>query len=220
MGRLTIFTAFLAISLPLAIPLPATAEITVPIVAKMHYEAIETPLTTEDSDRVEVTEFFSYACVHCYNFDPVLDAWRSRQPEDVAFRRVPAIFYQSWKPFAQAYYTAVALGIAEESHMAFFEAVHVEQRQLMEPRDIASFYAQFGVSEADFLKTYNSFGIRSRVQNAMAHGRAYGTGVPTVIVNGKYRVHGRLDGLQGKGFEDLLAVVDFLVERERKAQTQ
>ncbi|MCZ6871533.1 MAG: thiol:disulfide interchange protein DsbA/DsbL [Gammaproteobacteria bacterium] len=200
MGRLTIFTAFLAISLPLAIPLPATAEITVPIVAKMHYEAIETPLTTEDSDRVEVTEFFSYACVHCYNFDPVLDAWRSRQPADVAFRRVPAIFYESWKPFAQAYYTAVALGIAEESHMAFFEAVHVEQRQL--------------------LKTYNSFGIRSRVQNAMAHSRAYGTGVPTVIVNGKYRVHGRLDGLQGKGFEDLLAVVDFLVEQERKAETQ
>jgi thiol:disulfide interchange protein DsbA len=220
MGRLTIFTAFLAISLPLAIPLPATAEITVPIVAKMHYEAIETPLTTEDSDRVEVTEFFSYACVHCYNFDPVLDAWRSRQPADVAFRRVPAIFYESWKPFAQAYYTAVALGIAEESHMAFFEAVHVEQRQLLKPRDIASFYAQFGVSEADFLKTYNSFGIRSRVQNAMAHSRAYGTGVPTVIVNGKYRVHGRLDGLQGKGFEDLLAVVDFLVEQERKAETQ
>ncbi len=219
MGRLTIFTAFLAISLPLAIPLPATAEITVPIVAKMHYEAIETPLTTEDSDRVEVTEFFSYACVHCYNFDPVLDAWRSRQPADVAFRRVPAIFYESWKPFAQAYYTAVALGIAEESHMAFFEAVHVEQRQLLEPRDIASFYAQFGVSEADFLKTYNSFGIRSRVQNAMAHSRAYGTGVPTVIVNGKYRVHGRLDGLQGKGFGDLLAVVDFLVEQERKAET-
>ena len=104
--------------------------------------------------------------------------------------------------------------------MAFFEAVHVEQRQLLEPRDIASFYAQFGVSEADFLKTYNSFGIRSRVQNAMAHSRAYGTGVPTVIVNGKYRVHGRLDGLQGKGFEDLLAVVDFLVEQERKAETQ
>ncbi len=178
MGRLTLLTAFraislsLAVALPLAVPLSASAEITEPIVAEMHYEAIETPLTTEDSDRVEVTEFFSYACVHCYNFDPVLDAWRARQPEDVAFRRVPAIFYQSWVPFAQAYYTALALGIVDESHMAFFKAVHVEQRQLVEPRDIARFYAQFGVNEEDFLKTYNSFGIRSRVQNAMAHSRA------------------------------------------------
>lgn len=214
MGRLATFIALLVIALPSA------AQLAGPIAEATHYETIETPLTTEDPTRVEVTEFFSYACIHCYNFDPVLEAWLEHQPDDVVFRRVPAIFFQNWLPFAQAYYTALALDVVDESHQAFFKAVHVEQRQLVEPRDIAGFYAQFGVSEGDFLKTYNSFGVRSRVQNARAHSRAYGTGVPTLIVNGKYRVHGRLDGLQGKGFEDMLAVVDFLVEQERKANDQ
>lgn len=214
MQRLALFAALFVIVLP------AAAEITVPIEPDVHYETIEYPLTTEDPARVEVTEYFSYACVHCFRFDPVLKAWLAVQPEYVAFRRVPAIFYPSWVPYAQAYYTAQALGIQGESHMAFFKAIHVEERQLTDPREIARFYAQFGVSEEDFLKTYNSFGIRSRVQNAKAHGRAYGTGVPTLIVNGKYRVHGRMKGLEGKGFEDMLAVVDYLVEQERKAETQ
>lgn len=215
MGRFTVFLALL-----LGLALPAAAEITGPITEGTYYEKIETPLTTEDPSRIEVIEYFSYACIHCFHFDPIITKWAAALPDDVAFRRVPAVFYGAWEPFAQAYYTELALDMPHEAHQGFFNAIHVEQRQFTDPRDIARFFSQYGVSEADFLKTYNSFGVRSRVQNAKAHGRAYGTGVPTLIVDGKYRVHGRLEGLQGKGFEDMLAVVDFLVDQERQAQGQ
>ena len=37
--------------------------------------------------------------------------------------------------------------------------------------------------------------MRSRVQQADAHGRAYGvTGVPTLVVDGRYKIDGRMAG--------------------------
>ena len=62
-------------------------------------------------------------------------------------------------------------------------------------------------------KAYNSFFVRSRVMQAQAKSRAYGiTGVPTMIVNGKYRVDGRMAGSN----QGMLDVVNFLVEQERR----
>ena len=49
---------------------------------------------------------------------------------------------------------------------------------------------------------------------AQAKSRAYGiTGVPAMIVNGKYRVDGRMAGSN----QGMLDVVDFLVEQERRS---
>jgi protein dithiol oxidoreductase (disulfide-forming) len=73
-----------------------------------------------------------------------------------------------------------------------------------------------GVNGEQFLKVLNSFGVRSKVQQADAQGRMYRLpGVPTLIVNGKYQVNGsRLTGTN----IDLLEVVDYLVAKERAAR--
>ena len=206
---LTRWMAFLCLSC--ALPLAAWAQT---FQAGEHYE--ELPLAVEtQSDGVEVVEVFSYACIHCYNFDPIVEHWSANTADDVEFERVPAVFNAVWQLLAQAYYTAEVLEVGEQLHMPLFEAIHKKGIDIRDPDLMAGlFETHGGVARADFDAAYNSFGVRSRVQQASARGRAYRIqGVPTMIVNGKYRVDAGMAG----GHEQMLAVVDYLVEQERAA---
>ena len=50
-------------------------------------------------------------------------------------------------------------------------------------------------------------------QQAEARGRAYrSSGVPALIVNGKYRIEGSMAG----GNTEMIRVANFLIEKERK----
>ena len=80
---------------------------------------------------------------------------------------------------------------------------------------MADFLQTQGVDRDAFLKAYNSFGVKSRVEQAKKLGMAYQiSGVPVMIVNGKYR----FDLGSAGGPERTLQVADFLIEKERSAQ--
>ena len=185
-------------------------------VAGTHYEVIDIPVDTRDSDKVEVVEMFSYACIHCFNFDPYVKSWQARQSEDVDFHLVPAIFNSDWERLAQAFYTAESLGVRDAVHERMFEGIHTRQEDLRQAEILAPIFADTAdVNESDFMAAHGSFSVRSRVQQAKALARAYKiTGVPTMIVNGKYRIDGRMAGGNAK----MLEVVDFLVAKEKAGQ--
>lgn len=181
----------------------------------VHYQRLPVPVETKDANRVEVVELFSYACIHCKTFDPTLEAWRGEQADDVLFRRVPAIFNQTWKLLAQAFYAAEVLGIGEKVHQPMFRALHDQGVNLGNPSLLAALFQEVaGVVPSEFTRIFNSFSVRSRVQQAEAHGRAYRvTGVPTLIVDGIYRIDGKMAGNNTK----MLEIVDFLIAERRGA---
>ena len=181
----------------------------------VHYQRLPVPVETEDATKVEVVELFSYACIHCKNFDPTLEAWRAEQADDVLFRRVPAIFNETWELLAQAFYAAEILGIGEKVHHPIFRALHDRGVNLANPSLMAALFQEVGeVAPEEFTQVFNSFSVRSRVQQADAHGRAYRvTGVPTLIVDGVYRVDGKMAGNNTK----MLEIVDFLIAERRAA---
>lgn len=179
-----------------------------------HYVKLAMPIHTPDPNKIEVTEYFSYGCPHCYKFDPEISAWRATLPKDVEFDRTPAIWNQDYEVYAQTYYTAKALHILDKVHTPIFQAIHAEGMQLNTPAAMAKFFSQFGVDPEVFAKTYESFGVRASVQQAEARGRAYrATGVPTLIINGKYRIEGSMAGSN----DNMLRVADFLIDKERQA---
>ena len=181
--------------------------------AGTHYEVLPIPVKTADETRIEVVEMFSYACVHCFSFDPSLEGWRAAAAADVEFRRMPAVFNKDWELLAQAYFTAEVLGVVEKVHTPIFNAIHMEGSDLRDARLLAQLFEKHAAIPADqFNDTYNSFSVRSRVQQAVGKGKAYRlTGVPTLIVNGKYRVDGQMAGNNTR----MLEVVDFLIAKER-----
>jgi thiol:disulfide interchange protein DsbA len=74
-------------------------------------------------------------------------------------------------------------------------------------------FAELGVDPLAFARTYNSFGVRASTQQAEAKGRAYrSSGVPALIVNGKYRIEGSMAGSNA----NMLLIADYLIAKERQ----
>ena len=179
----------------------------------VHYARLPVPVDTDSPGRIEVVEVFSYACVHCYRLDPVLEDWIGKLPEDVAFLRVPAIFNQTWALFGRLFYAAEALGVQEQVHAPIFEATH-QRGQDLRNLELAEklFEQEAGVPPEDFRKALQSFDVHNRLRQADAKGRAYRlSGVPTLIVNGKYRIEIDMAGTQA----GMLEIADFLIAQER-----
>ncbi|EXF43743.1 thiol:disulfide interchange protein DsbA [Pseudomonas sp. BAY1663] len=183
--------------------------------AGKEYVELSSPVPVADAGKVEVVELFWYGCPHCYQFEPVINPWVAQLPEDVDFKRIPAMFGGLWNAHGQLFITLEAMGVEQQVHDAVFAAYHQERKKLATPEEMADFLAGQGVDKQAFLKAYNSFGVRSRVEQAKKLGMAYQiTGVPVMIVNGKYR----FDLGSAGGPERTLEVADFLIEKERAAR--
>lgn len=181
--------------------------------AGKHYIVLPQPVRTRDASKVEVVELFWYGCPHCYSFNPLIHAWERSAPDYVDFWLSPATFSEVWKTHAKAFYTAEFLGVLEKTHDDLFDAIVRDRKKLDDEDSLAKFYAGYGVDEAEFKKTFNSFAVNAKLQQADARVRGYRlTGVPGVVVNGKYLVSASTAGGQDK----ILKVVNYLVEQEKQ----
>ncbi len=179
------------------------------------YQLISHPQPVPNDGTVEVVEMFWYGCPHCYHLEPLLKNWVKKKPAKVNFIRIPAVFNKpEWQLHATAFYTAEVLGKGEKMHTPLFDAIHLKNRPLNTEDQLMQFFAENGVSNDEFRNTFDSFSVQAKVQRAADLTRKYEiSGVPTIIVNGKYRVDG---GMAGGSYENMLKIVDFLVRKEMK----
>jgi len=177
----------------------------------VHYKPTAQRIATSDKKVVEVVELFSYSCPHCFHLDPQVEQWKKTLPENVAFSRVPAIFRDSWLELARVFYAAEATGDLEKLHSVIFKAIHVDKRRLETEDQLLDFIAEQGIDRDMFEKTMNSFSVKAKVKKALLLSQTSGiTGVPSMMVNGKYIVDAPMAG----GMPELLKVVDFLIQQE------
>ena len=209
--RCLVLLALLPVAALAATPQPALVEGT-------DFEVIQdgTPFAPVKG-KVEVVEVFGYTCQHCAHFQPMVSAWAKKNAKAVNFIPMAAPFGGSWEPYAQAYYAAQVLGVAEKSHDAMFLALHTDGTLPLRnasPGEISPFYARYGVDPAKFMATYDGPEVARRVEAASQFIRRSGVeGTPTLVINGKYRV-------LGHSFDDVLRIADQLVARERDAKTR
>ena len=179
----------------------------------VHYERIVPAQPTSTVDKVEVLEIFWYGCPHCFRFEPYVERWLRKKPENAQFVRLPGIFRPSWEVGARAYYTAELLGVFDKLHKPIFNAIHLQKRQLNTEEAMRDLFAENGVDKKDFIKTYNSFAVGTRLRRAKTMTSRYGIdGVPAIIVAGKYRLSAKSAGSNA----EMLKVINFLVEKESK----
>lgn len=158
--------------------------------------------------KIEVREFFWYGCPHCFALEPSIAAWLKSKPVGVDFVRTPAALNPVWEASARGYYVAEASGAVERTHQPLFNAIHIGKQRLYDQGSLAKFYAGYGITPANFNGLYQSFSISAKVAQARSLAMRYQlTGVPVLIVNGKYMVSG--DGPHA------IEVVKELVAREQ-----
>jgi thiol:disulfide interchange protein DsbA len=186
-------------------------------VAGTHYQEIANPVNTNDSSKVEVIEAFWYGCSHCFRFEPLIADWEDNTPDYVDFVRFPALWNGLMKVHAQVYYAAEALDSLDVLHEPIFNAINVERNMLQNEDQIGELFGQHGINQSDFESAFNSFSVRTKVNQAEKRMTDYGIrSTPNMIVNGKYLV---ATGENVRTQQDMLDIVDFLVEKERSAMS-
>lgn len=163
--------------------------------------------------KIEVAEVFWYGCGHCYNLEPVIADWEKRLPSDVSLVRIPVMWNPTNEIHARIFYTAEALGKRAQISPAVFKAIHIDNKPMTDEQEIQKLFAEFGVSADTFNKTFRSFAVESQLRRAKDLTMKYHVkGVPLLVVDGKYLT----DGPKIKSHDDLLAVAEELVQRERQ----
>ncbi|RJG12646.1 thiol:disulfide interchange protein DsbA/DsbL [Pseudomonas cavernicola] len=192
-----------------------TANAAEPIQAGKQYVELSSPVPVSKPGQIEVVELFWYGCPHCYHFEPTINPWVEKLPKDVNFIRIPAMFGGLWNVHGQLFITLESMKVENKVHAAIFEAIQKDGKKLATPEEMAEFLVTQGIDKDEFLKTYNSFGVKSQMEKAKKLAMAYQiSGVPVLIVNGKYR----FDISSSGGPEQALDVADQLIAKERAAQ--
>ncbi len=177
------------------------------------YQLISPAVKTSLPDKVVVTEIFWYGCPHCFRFEPFVEKWSASLPGGVVFEQVPSSLNPRWTEHARAYYSFEMMGSLDQTHRAFFDAIHLKRQRLNSVDTIAEFVAERGLDEKAFREYYFSFPVETQLRKNIQKEKRYGhNGVPAVIVNGKYLVSSSLAGSN----ERMIQIMNFLVAKELK----
>jgi protein dithiol oxidoreductase (disulfide-forming) len=193
------------------------ALVLAPLVARAQqpgYVTLNNVLPVEaPAGKIEVAEFFWYGCIHCYHLEDMLHGWLAKLPQDVHFRRVPAVFNNPrYATDAAVYYAFEAMGLLDKMHRPFFDAIHRERQKFPDKAALHAWLGSKGVDVKKFDATFSSFGVQSKVKRAtqLTIG-AQVDGTPMILVAGRYLVPAVPD------LEGLLANTDRVLPVARKA---
>lgn len=179
----------------------------------VHYTALRETQPVQTGTQIEVVELFWYRCPHCYRLEPYIAQWKRNKPANAELVEIPAILNDNWAFGARIYYTLEALGLAEQLHGEVFQAIHRARRPLNTPEQFADWAAENGADRAAVLAAIDSFAVESKMRFATLMSRKYRiTGVPAIVVDGKYRTSVQLAGSHDR----LLEVINHLVDKAAK----
>jgi len=181
------------------------------IVAGHDYVVLSTPQRQESNGKIEVVEFFSWGCPHCYEFYTMLSRWLSTLPKDVSFKRVPVgLGHPEWEALAKAYYALQSTGDVDRLDSRIFEDIHKNHVWLYDEPSITAWVGKHGVNIAKFTEAFRSFNVNMSAGQADRRAEDYRIpGVPALAIAGKYTV--------SDDFAKMLNTSDQLIAMERAA---
>ncbi|WP_394132422.1 thiol:disulfide interchange protein DsbA/DsbL [Shewanella maritima] len=166
------------------------------------------------SAKPEITEYFSFFCGHCFNFaTTVLPKIKQTLPEGVSFNQnhVEFIGRDMGIEMSRAFAVAHQLNVEKKIEDAIFRAIHVNKQRFATRDDIRKVFIANGVAGKDFDAAANSFMVNAQMSKMKRDTEnAKISGVPALVVNGKYRVEtGAV-----KSYDELLEIAYYLAQNK------
>jgi thiol:disulfide interchange protein DsbA len=174
--------------------------------------AVTKPLP-QKAGSVTVTEFFSYACIHCSILEPTLDQWIN-SVKNVNLNRIQVVWDGNFTGYAKINATVQMLNLSSAFNQQVFKATMQQHQDLQDPTQLKAFLAANKnlVDPNKFMATYNSFSVSSKPQEYAQFTTAYNiTGTPTFVVGNKYMT-------QPAQPQKLIQVIQALVDKVKKEQ--
>lgn len=176
----------------------------------VHYTVInDGPATAKP----EITEFFSFYCPHCYNFaKTVVPKIIADKPDGVAFNQAHVDFIgkDMGVEMSRAFAVAHQLNVDDKIDNALFSAIHDKKQNFTNRDDIRALFIANGVDGKTFDAAAESFMVKAQMAKMKRDTEnAKLTGVPALVVNGKYRVEtGSI-----KSYDELLDIAFYLAKK-------
>lgn len=188
-------------------------------VAGEHYEVV----AEKASAKPEIKEFFSFYCGHCFAFEPVANKLSKNLPKGVELEKVHVDFLRSATPemqnaLARAYVVGKNAGKGEEVASVIFNYIHRQRATFNTDADIRNLLLVNDFDSATFDKNFNSMPVLSAAAKMKEHQTFWTenhvlTGVPTLVINGKYKL--KFDKLSQENFdEELTQLVNYLLAKK------
>lgn len=181
------------------------------------YALLLNPQPTTSGDKIEVLEFFWYGCPSCYKLHPQIKIWQKKIPKDVSLKYIPTIFRKNWAPATKTFYTLEILDKKNNLHDKIYDAIHIEKIDLSNEKILFSWIEKQGIDRKKFISIYNSFSVVNKSSQSSQMSRKYGLkGVPSLVVDGKYLISGRMGGTP----QETIKTLDQLINKVRKERTK
>jgi len=158
-----------------------------------------TKVSDKASSKQEVREYFSFYCPHCFRFEPFMAKVKAQLPEGVNFELNHVDFLRAASPKIQQLLTkgvvvASQMGMEQKLMGAVFNYLQVQRAVITSEKDLRNIFVLNGADGDKFDKLMKSFSVNSKAKllkkNQDELSRKGGiTGVPAVIINGKYRIN-------------------------------
>jgi thiol:disulfide interchange protein DsbA len=177
------------------------------------YQTLRAPRPTDNPAKIEVLEYFSWGCSHCYELYPFMSKWEARVPKDVAVvKSAVTVGFDQWMPLSRAFYALDYSGDVKRLDGLFFKAIHEERINLFSDDNIAAWVERQGIDKKKFSAMAKSMGVDAKVKQAEANSRSIPIdGTPTLIVDGKYI----LVAAGAKSYADWTSLLDQLIAKVR-----
>ena len=176
------------------------------------FAVLDKPIAVPANGKIEVIEFFWYACPHCFAFEPLLEAWLQKLPPDVHFTRVPVGFDARKETHQRIFYTWDALGLVDKMHLKTFERFHVQKKPIDDVKDMVTFAVDNGLDGAKVEAAWNSFSVQARCAAAKRLEDDYGIErMPEMAIAGRYVAIAQPEA----GPQSVLVSTEMLLDRVR-----
>ena len=182
-----------------------------------HYVVVEGKKAAEN----EVREYFSFYCPHCYRFEGFVRAISPKLPEGVTLVQNHVDFLRGVSSKMQhlltrAFIVAEKLDAKDKVKDAIFNYIHISRATITSVKDVRNIVVLAGLDGEQFDALIDSDDVVAQAeqmkdfQDTLSKSGGI-TGVPAVVVNGKYRIIN--SGLDKENFmQDYINLVEFLTK--------
>jgi thiol:disulfide interchange protein DsbA len=140
-----------------------------------------------NGEDVEIVEFLSFYCGHCYLFEKQVPVVKGNFPK-IKWRVVPIYWGNGSSKPGEAYLLALEAGKGEQMKKALFDAFFVEKRDIGDPAVLEDIGLKVGLG-FDFSRRLRAGDKKKDADAAFIQVNAYGIeGTPTLIIAGNLKV--------------------------------
>ena len=142
-----------------------------------------------DGKDVEIVEFLSFYCSHCYHFEKSIPAVKGNFPKKIIWKTVPIYWGKGSPKPGEAYLLAVEEGKGEQMKKAIFESLFVENKDIGKIEVLEEIGAKVGLG-FDFSKRLRSGEKSAEAKEKLELANKYRiTETPSLIIAGNLKTN-------------------------------